>query len=225
MAGLGFRLTGELSPVIVLGYIFGQYPAIPYSGRLKMDADLGGSELNKQYEILVCAGELIFTGLFKCNLSQRLIDALNEGIRESPSVKNVDFLPMYNVTMSDVRGNVKKFNRIYITKSNVIFVAQLSTEVKGKKLNAYPYRRKQPVGVTIYTAQIYHAQVFTSPYILKGQIHVESWGQVADTIESKERFLPFTDVEVSPSTPDGRSKFDFVAINRERVISICEGAE
>lgn len=190
-----------------------------------MDVDSGNSELNKQYEILVCAGELIFTGLFKCNISQRLIDALNEGIRESASSKMVDFLPMYDVTMSDIHGKAKKFNRIYVAKNNIIFIAQLSTEVKGKKLSAYPYRRKQPVGITIYTAQIYQAQVFASPYQLKGQIHVESWGQVADTIETKERFIPFTDVEVDPPTPGGRSKFDFVAINRERVISICEGAE
>jgi hypothetical protein len=101
----------------------------------------------------------------------------------------------------------------------------MSTEVKGKKLSAYPYRSKQPVGVTIYTAQIYQAQVHASPYVLKGQIYVETWGQVADTIESKDRFIPLTSVEVDPVLPGGGSQFDFVAINKERMISICEGVK
>jgi len=190
-----------------------------------MAVDKDCVELNKQYEILVCTGEVIFTGSFMCCLSQRLIDALNEGVRATTVSKAVDFLSLQNVTMNDIHGNTKKFNRIYVAKNNIIFVAQLSTEVKGKKLSAYPYRKKQPVGVTIYTAQIYHAQVYASPYIIKGQMHVETWGQVADTIESKERFLPFTDVEVTPAPPGGGSKFDFIAVNRERMISVCEGAE
>jgi hypothetical protein len=188
-----------------------------------MDVDLGGSELNKQYEILVCAGELMFGGLFKCNISQRLIDALNEGVRESPLSKMVDFLLLQDVTMTDIGGHQKKFNQIYVAKNNIIFIAQVSSEVKGRKLSAYPYRHKQPVGVTIYTAQIYQAQVYASPYVLKGQIYVETWGQVADTIESNDRFLPLTDVEVDTVLPGGGKHFDFVAINKERMISICEG--
>jgi len=190
-----------------------------------MDVDSSGSELNKQYEILVCAGELIFSGFFKCNISQRLIDALNEGVRESPLSKVVDFLPLQQVTMTDIAGHKESFSQIYVAKNNIIFIAQISGEIKGKKLNAYPYRKKQPVGVTIYTAQIYQAQVFASPYVLKGQMYVETWGQVADTIESKERFLPLTDVEVDPAPPGAGDHFDFVAINRERMISICGGPE
>ncbi|RPJ63397.1 MAG: hypothetical protein EHM12_02420 [Dehalococcoidia bacterium] len=190
-----------------------------------MAVDRDFVELNKQYEILVCTGEVIFTGTFKCSISQRLIDALNEGVRETAVSKAVDFLPLHDVAMHDIHGNTKKFNRIFVSKHNIIFIAQLSTEIQGKKLNAYPYRKKQPVGVTIYTAQIYQAQVYASPYVIKGQMYVETWGQVADTIESKERFLPFTDVEVTPAPPGGGSKFDFIAINRERMISICEGAD
>jgi hypothetical protein len=190
-----------------------------------MDTESDISESNKQYKILVCTGELVFEGLFHCNISQRLIDALNEGVRESPSSKMVDFLLMQGVTMTDISGHEKKFNQIYIARNNIIFIAQVSTEIRGHTFSSYPYRRKQPVGVTIYTAQIYQAQVYASPYVLKGQIYVETWGQVADTIESKERFLPLTNVEVDTVLPAGGKHFDFVAINKERIISICEGAE
>jgi hypothetical protein len=190
-----------------------------------MGAETGGSELNKQYQILVCTSELIFEGTFKCNISQRLIDALNEGVRESPTAKAIDFLPLEDVTIQDAKGTKKKAARIYVAKHNVIFVAQMSTEVKGKQLNAYPYRKKLPVGVTIYAAQMFVAQVYALPYVLKGQLYVETWGQVADTIETHDRFLPLTQVEVQPSPPGEGIQYDFVAINKERIVSICEGAE
>jgi hypothetical protein len=127
--------------------------------------------------------------------------------------------------MKDTGGGKKKFSHIYIAKNNIIFIAQLATENKDRRLSAYPYRRKLPVGVTIYASQIFQAQVFASPYILKGQLYVETWGQVADTIETGERFLPLTDVEVDPAPPGESTQFDFVAINKERIISLCEGRE
>jgi hypothetical protein len=190
-----------------------------------MGAEMGSSDLSKQYQILVCTSELIFEGTFKCNISQRLIDALNEGVRESPTSKAIDFLPMENVTMVDIKGNKRKTSRIYVAKNNVIFVAQISGEVQGKKLNAYPYRQKLPVGVTIYAAQMFVAQVYALPYVLKGHLYVETWGQVADTIEAHEKFLPLTQVEVQPAPTGEGVQYDFVAINKERIISICEGAE
>jgi hypothetical protein len=190
-----------------------------------LTGDSDSTELDKQYEIVVCAGELVFSGTFSCNFSQRLIDALNEGVRESPLSMLVDFLLLENATMTTGAGDRKRFPRIYIAKNNIAFVAEMAAEVPGKKLSAYPYRRKLPVGVTIYASQIHAAEVVASSYILRGKLFIETWGQVADTIETKDRFLPLTQVDVDPPLPDGGSQFSFVAINRLRIISICEGAE
>lgn len=190
-----------------------------------MSAESGGSELRRQYEILVCTREMVFEGTFKCNASQRLIDALNRGVRESPMSKSVDFLPIEDVTITDVNSKKRKAPRIYICKKNIIFVAQMSGEVKGKKLSAYPYREKLPVGVTIHAAQLFMSQYNGLPYVLRGQLYVETGGQVVDSLETKDMFLPVTRVEIEPAPPGKGKQFDFVAINKEQIISICEGAE
>jgi hypothetical protein len=134
-------------------------------------------------------------------------------------------MTLQNATLVNATGDIKEFPQIFIAKSNIIFVAQISSEAQGKKLNAYPYRKKLPIGVTIYATQIYIAQVFASHYILTGQLFAETGGHVADIIETQDRFLPLTQVEVDPPLPGKETKFDFIAINRERVISICEGIE
>ena len=46
-----------------------------------MTAENEGPERYRQYEVLVCTGDLSFTGTLRCDFSQRLIDALNEGTR------------------------------------------------------------------------------------------------------------------------------------------------
>jgi hypothetical protein len=52
-----------------------------------MDAESVGSELYRQFDVLVCTGELLFSGSVRCDFSQRLIDALNEGVKEEPTFK------------------------------------------------------------------------------------------------------------------------------------------
>ena len=61
-----------------------------------MRAENEGPELHKQFEVLVCTGELIFTGTLRCGFSQRLIDALNEGVQTETWAKVVNFLPILN---------------------------------------------------------------------------------------------------------------------------------
>ena len=157
-----------------------------------------GSDLVNRYKILACTGELVFTGTFEYGFEQRLIDALNEGVKTGASTKIVDFLPLEDAVMTSERGGDQKVSQVYIAKSNIIFVAQSPSIAREKPLSTYPFRQKTPVGVTIYAAQIYVAQVYAAPYILKGDLYIDTWGQVADAIESSDNFIPLTQVEMSP---------------------------
>lgn len=188
-----------------------------------MVAEPDSSEITRQTKVLVCTSEMIFEGNFSCNISQRLIDALNEGVRENQMSRLVNFLSMTDVTIWDVNGKVRKTERIYVAKNNVIFVAQKSSDAEDKRLSSYPYRKKLAAGVTIYAAQAIMSQKCAVPYILKGQLYVETWGQVADTIETEDMFLPMTQVEIEPAPAGQGRTFDFVAVNKARIISICEG--
>jgi hypothetical protein len=187
-----------------------------------MASQTDGSDLVNKYKILACTGELVFTGTFIYGFEQRLIDALNEGVKTGASTKIVEFLPLEDVVMKAPEGDDQKFSQIYIAKSNIIFVAQSPSISREKPLSTYPFRQKTPVGVTIYAAQIYVAQVYAAPYVLKGQLYIDTWGQVVDAIESSDEFIPLTQVEITPALPDGSSKFDFIAINKQRIISISE---
>jgi len=182
-----------------------------------MTAENEGSELRKQFEVLVCTGALSFTGTLKCDFGQRLVDALNEGMRTETSAKVVNFLPLLNVTMTGAGGYKQKFPRIYVAKNNIVFVAQIADDRAEKPLRTYPFKEKLFMAVTVYAARVSDAQ-----YKLEGQIYVDTGGQVIDTIESEARFVPLTQVEIEPAPPGAGSRFGFVALNKEHILSICE---
>jgi hypothetical protein len=184
-----------------------------------MMAENGDPELHKQFEVLVCTGALSFTGTLRCDFSQRLIDALNEGMRTETLAKVVGFLPLVNATMTGMPGDEQKFPLIYIAKNNIVFVAQLSDEGPGKPHRTYPFRGKLPADVMVYASGGSDVQ-----YTLNGRMYVDTGGQVIDTIESEVRFLPLTQVEIEPAPPGAETRFDFVALNREHIIGICETA-
>ena len=185
-----------------------------------MRAENEGADLHEQFEVLVCTGALSFRGTLRCDFSQRLIDALNEGMRTETSVKVVDFLPLVNVTMTGTQGGEQKFPRIYVAKNNIIYVAQISGERAEKQARAYPFREKLPVVVTVYASRVSDVQ-----YALQGQMYVDTWGQVIDTIESEARFIPFTHAVIEPALPGADSRYDFIALNKEHIISISESVK
>jgi hypothetical protein len=182
-----------------------------------MTAENEGTELYNQFEVLVCTGALLFRGTSRGEFSQRLIDALNEGVRTDTSSEAVDFLPLMNVSVTGIQGGEKKIPRMYIAKSNIIFAAQVSGNNQGKPLSGYPFKEKLPVIVMAHIAVISNIN-----YTLEGQIYVDTWGQVIDTIESNVRFIPLTQVKIEPALPGAGSRYDFVALNKEHIISIWE---
>jgi len=184
-----------------------------------MMAKNGDSELHKQFEVLVCTGALSFTGTLRCDFSQRLIDALNEGMRTETLAKVVGFLPLVNVTMTGTQGDKQKSQSIYIAKNNIVFVAQIPDGRSEKPLRTYPFQGKLPVAVMVHASGVSGLH-----YTLNGRMYVDSGEQVIDAIESEARFLPLTHVEIEPAPPGAESRFNFVALNKDHIISICESA-
>ncbi|MCX6005163.1 MAG: hypothetical protein NT082_05775 [Chloroflexi bacterium] len=177
-----------------------------------MKGEAGDNELARQFEILVCTREYVFTGIIRCEYGQRLIDALNEGVPVGASSRGLDFLSLEDVQIIDMAGVESNHPRLYIAKHNIIFIAQHERDKKEKPLSAYPYRQKVPVKVKIYE----------TPFTVTGQVYSDTWEQLADTIEAKVSFLPLTNVEISPALPGGYSWFEFAAINKENVTYLSE---
>ena len=182
-----------------------------------MDPESVSSELYRQFDVLVCTGELVFSGSLRCDFSQRLIDALNEGVKAETRSRIRDFLPLSDVTITDLKGGTTTVPRLHISKNNIIFVAQAMSITPGKPLTTYPFREKLPV-----TIMAYAAGAAATPYRMNGCIYIDTWGQITDTLETEDRFMPLTQAEIDPAMPGNRSHFDFVALNKERIVSICE---
>jgi hypothetical protein len=182
-----------------------------------MDAESVSSELYRQFDVLVCTGELVFSGSVRCDFSQRLIDALNEGVKAETRSRIRDFLPLSDVTISDLKSGTTTVPRLHISKNNIVFVAQTMSMTPGKPLTTYPFREKLPVTIIAYAAG-----AAATPYRIKGCIYIDTWGQITDTLETEDRFMPLTQAEIDPPMPGNRSHFDFVALNKERIVSICE---
>ena len=172
------------------------------------------SELFNQHEVTVCTGDCLFTGKMQCAVNQRLIDAVNEGVPYGASARSLRFLPLSDAQVTAVDGEKKSLQNVYIAKGNIIFVARGEHEVKEKTLTAYPYRKKVSLRV----------KIFALPYTINGSVHIDTWGQLPDTIESDDMFFPITEAGITPSLPGGQSRFDFMAVNRTRVSYLCEEA-
>jgi hypothetical protein len=83
--------------------------------------------------------------------------------------------------------------------------------MKGRNMTAYPYRKKIAQRVSIFAGQ----------YTINGHVHIDTWAQLPDTIESDLNFFPVTEAEIFPNLFEGEHHFDFVAVNRDKITYLC----
>jgi excisionase family DNA binding protein len=167
---------------------------------------------HKQVEVVACTDTCTFEGLTYCAYGQRLLDALNEGFEVSTLPLSKDFLPLSGVEVFTPDGTRQHLASAYIRKGSILFVAEKSESRWWSKNNMWPPREKVPVGVKVYF----------SLQTLVGKMHRDTWALLGDVLEANDRFLPLTDVEISPTIVNGESKFSFAAINKERIVSVFE---
>jgi excisionase family DNA binding protein len=167
---------------------------------------------HRQVEVVACTDTCTFEGYTYCAYGQRLLDALNEGFEAANLPVSKDFLPLSGVEVFTTDGVRQHLASTYIRKGSILFVAEKSESRWWSKNNMWPSREKVPVGV----------RVNFSSQTLGGKIHKDTWAQLGDVLEGNDRFLPLTDIEISPTIVTGESKFSFAAINKERIVSVFE---
>ena len=159
-------------------------------------------------KIQVYEAHHIFMGYVTCQ--KRLLDVLNGSLGV-----DMKFLPMGQVECSAVvTGEVVTVPSAYINKANILFVKDYSAgsqtgpyirPIGRPKL--YPFISKSPITV----------RVFLPFYTLTGQMHCAKGKGVEDALDSGLRFLPMTDVEISPG---GEPPASFVAVNKGQILSV-----
>lgn len=173
----------------------------------------------KQVKVLVCTETCTFIGNAYCGNHQRLLDTLNQSTMANSIQLGKDFLPLTQVEVALPNGEKKAIPETYVRKSGILFVGEISegkpaiSQIKHR-LMAYPMRPKTPLAVEIHMPL----------YILRGQMHGEAWQQILDVVDRADKFIAMTDVEAYRTLDHAASTFDFIAVNRDKIIYIGEPA-
>ena len=171
----------------------------------------------KQVKVLVCTETCIFTGYAYCGNNQRLLDILNQHTVANSTQLGKDFLPLTQVEVSLPKGEKKITPETYIKKSSILFVGEINegqpavSQNKDKPL-VYPMRPKTPMA----------AEIHMPLYILRGHMYGESWQQILDVVDKADNFIALTNAEVFRILDHAASRFDFVAVNRDKIVYLGE---
>jgi hypothetical protein len=179
-----------------------------------------GNAKLRQVKVLVCTETCILSGYTYCMNHQRLLDALNQGFIANSLPIGKDFVPLTKVEVSFPNREREFMASICVRKASILFVGQKNegqpkiSEVQDG-LKIYPVRTKKTI----------EAEIHIPLYTLTGQMYGEVWQQILDVVDRADRFLPLTNVEVCPTPDIGVSTFDFVAVNRDKIVYVCESSE
>jgi hypothetical protein len=168
--------------------------------------------------VVVCAASGTFVGNTYRIEDQRLLDALNGGFVTRALRMGKDFLPLTEAEAFTPNGKRTSLPCIYVRKASIFFVGEKGVE-KGdvrlaveEKRRAHLRRNKMQTGTEIHIP----------PYVLQGNVHVDAWEELLETIDRDQRFMPLTDVRIQPSLAGGASAFAFVAVNKDQVTYLSE---
>src|SRR4030042_1550989 len=160
--------------------------------------------------VMVCMSNCTAVGYTYRVCHQRLLDALNNGLVANLSRIGHDFVPLTDVKMCFPAGEHEYLTSTHISKANILFVVEMG--------NGQPERESTRRVIKKHLA----VKMRLQSYSLIGNMHATIWGQLVHTIEGDERFLPLTNVEITPKLFEDQSRFAFVAINRHQVLYAAE---
>jgi len=171
--------------------------------------------------VVVCTVSGTYSGITYRLSDQRLLDALNEGFTSKALRMGKDFVPLTDVQAYFPTGTkvhlASRYASTYIRKANVFFVGERAPR-QGERAEA----GDRPKVRRARTKKNIAAEIHMPPYILKGQIYAEVWQELIQALDSGERFLPLTNVNLWPELANGESRFDFVAVNKDQVVYLGE---
>lgn len=171
-----------------------------------------------QIAVVVCTETHTFAGFTYCAYGQRLLDALNEGLPIDSWRIGKYFLALTEVEVFLPDAGREDVASTYIRKSNILFVcgkSETQFAARGSRFSdtTYPFRRRKKSVPVI---------VRYPSYTLLGKMHNDVFEKLMDTLEGEDSFLPVTNVEILPGLVSGESKFDFVAVNKDKIVYVAE---
>jgi hypothetical protein len=146
---------------------------------------------------------------------QRLLDILNGVLRGALRTKG-GFLQVSEAELCSSDGTKVTLQSAYINRANILFAREIEdgqTQGLGGEVGhkLYPFVSKSPAAVRLYMPL----------YTLTGQMHCAKGQRPSDVLNTGERFLALTNVQIAPATGT-ESVVSFVAINKAQIFCLEE---
>jgi hypothetical protein len=168
------------------------------------------SEVN----VVVCTADCTLEGTTYRMEEQRLLDSLCGGFMAGVYRLGWDFLVLTDVQVHLPRGKRESADYNFVMKSSVLFVAERG----GGQPEMGGLERAKKWGMKVKMPLL--TRIWMPPYTLVGRMHVAMWQELAHILDGEEMFLPMTSVVVTPALPTGESAFNFVAVNKGRIVRV-----
>ena len=159
----------------------------------------------------------IYRGYTVHDISERLLDILNNGSVVNKQELSGDFLPLTEVDICDLEGKkIDATANCLLNKNNILIVAECRTtggELPPSKPFLYTlFQRKKPIWVNVLVQDL----------SILGQVFISQNNSSITDLELDGIFLPVTKAALSYGTSSPHPEFDFLAVNKNQIISIAE---
>lgn len=172
---------------------------------------VGSSERHvpkEQLKVCVYTPTCIINGYIYRLHKQRLLDLLNSVVAGTLRV-GIDFLPVTQATSHALDGTKTTTEFALINKTNILFASEIEQE--GEPSTEASYELPPAVGKFLIIAKLH-----MPPYILSGQMHCAKGQRLSDLLNTKDRFIPMTNVDIVPSSSIRQSAV-FAAVNKAQI--------
>jgi hypothetical protein len=123
---------------------------------------------------------------------------------------DTDFLPVTEATSHTLNDTETTTQLALISKANILFISEIGQH--GEPITEASYKLP-PVREKFLII----AKLHIPPYILSGQMHCAKGQRLSDLLNTKDRFIPMTNVDIVPSSGIRQSAV-FVAVNKAQII-------
>jgi hypothetical protein len=178
---------------------------------------LEGNTKLKQVNLVVFTETHNLTGNTYCMKHQRLLDVLNQDFIPNSLPIGKEFMPLTQVEVSFPRRKSEFMASIYVRKANILFV--------GENIEHQPEAPKAEDRARNYRVRakkFIEAEIHMPLYKLMGQMYFEVWQKLLDALDRADKFIPLTNVRIYPEQENTVFRFDFAAVNRDKIIYLGE---
>jgi len=167
--------------------------------------------------VLIFTEKNVFEGYTTHSVSERFLDILNHGSTENRPNLTRDVLALNEVEIIDPDG--KRDNvpgACLLLKNNTLVVAEKPfSSCEPPPSRPFPFasfRLKKPVPVNIQIQDLN----------ITGEVYISQSESSLMALEMDQLFIPVTNAVISHHFRGVQTEFDFIAVNKNRIVSISE---